>query len=177
MLTVRMQRIGRRGRAHFRVVVQDSRQSPKSGKVVALLGNYDPQAKTANIKKDLAKTYLDNGAQPSQRVASLFKKEGIKLPKWVQAKGKKQGKVKNPEKLRKNQPKDAKPADKSPDSEPAETSDSSEASNSSEVSEVTEAETPKTDEQSNKATDNSDPEIAQPVEPISEESSGPSDTK
>ncbi len=112
MLAIRMQRIGRRGHAQFRVVVQDSRQSPKSGKFVALLGSYNPHTKATSLVKDKAQTYLDNGAQPSDRVALLFKSEGVKLPKWVSVPDKKAGKIKNQEKLRKNRTEKAEPAAK-----------------------------------------------------------------
>lgn len=104
MLAIRMQRTGRKGLASFRVVVQDSRQSPKSGKFVALLGSYDPHAKTSVLAKNKAEFYLQHGAQPSDRVVSLFKKENVKLPKWVTDKIQKQGEVRNPDKLRKHQP-------------------------------------------------------------------------
>ncbi|MBX6334761.1 30S ribosomal protein S16 [Candidatus Saccharibacteria bacterium] len=99
-----MQRTGRKGHAMFRVVVQDARVTPTSGKVVALLGNYDPHSKVANIDKDKAATYLKNGARPSDRVALLLQREGIELPKWVTVNTNKSGKIRNPEKLRKNRP-------------------------------------------------------------------------
>jgi small subunit ribosomal protein S16 len=108
MLTIRMQRTGRKGHAMFRVVVQDSRVTPTSGKIVALLGSYDPHAKTTTLDKEKAATFLKNGAQPSDRAASLLKKEGVKLPKWVEIDTKKAGKLKNAEKLRKNRPAEAK---------------------------------------------------------------------
>ena len=107
MLTIRMQRTGRSGTAMFRVVVQDARRTPTSGKIVALLGSYDPHAKTAALDKEKAKFYLEHGAQPSGRTASLLQAEGIKLPSWVELDQKKQGKLRNPEKLRRNQPKEA----------------------------------------------------------------------
>ena len=113
MLTIRMQRTGRKGHAQFIVVVQDSRQSPTSGKFVAHVGNYDPHTKTSNLVKDKIELYMKNGAQPSERAALLFKKEGIKLPDWVKVDNKKQGKLRNPEKLRKNQPEDAPKPEKS----------------------------------------------------------------
>ncbi len=50
MLAIRMQRTGRKGSAQFRVVVQDSRKTPTSGNIVALVGNYDPHAKVTNIR-------------------------------------------------------------------------------------------------------------------------------
>jgi small subunit ribosomal protein S16 len=106
MLVIRMQRTGRKGHAQFRVVVQDSRRTPTSGKIVASLGSYNPHTKTAQIDTAKAATYLQNGAQPSARVARLLKVEGVKLPKWVNEAGKKEGKLRNPEKLRRNQPKE-----------------------------------------------------------------------
>ena len=108
MLVIRLQRTGRSGHAQFRVVVQDVRQTPTSGKVVASLGAYNPHAKELNIDIEKTKVFLANGAQPSGRLASLLEKQGIKLPKWVQLTEKKQKTTRNPEKLRKNQPADAK---------------------------------------------------------------------
>lgn len=106
MLVVRMQRTGRKGHAQFRVVVQDSRRTPTSGRVVALLGSYDPHAKTAVINKELAEKFVSNGAQPTPRVAALLKAEGVKLPDWVKMPTPKKVAIKNPEKLRRNQPKE-----------------------------------------------------------------------
>ena len=83
MLSIRMQRTGRKGHAMFRVVVQESRYVPTSGKVVAQLGSYDPHAKTIILDKEKAATYLANGAQPSDRAARLLAAEGVKLPTWV----------------------------------------------------------------------------------------------
>jgi small subunit ribosomal protein S16 len=107
MLAIRMQRTGRKGHAQFRVVVQDSRQTPTSGKVVAQIGTYNPHTKTAVLAKDKAEFYLTNGAQPSDRVAHLLKQEGVKLPGWASLEAKKEGKLRNPEKLRKNRPAEA----------------------------------------------------------------------
>ena len=119
MLTIRMQRTGRKGHAMFRVVVQDARVTPTSGKVVALLGSYDPHAKTTTLDKEKAATFLKNGAKPSERAASLLKSEGVKLPSWVEFNDKKSGKLRNPEKLRKNQPKEEPKAEEAPAEEPA----------------------------------------------------------
>lgn len=106
MLVIRLQRTGRKGHAQFRVVVQDSRRTPTSGKIVAQVGTYNPHAKELNINKERAQHYLDHGAQPSDRVAFLFKKDGIKLPDWVKTPATQEGKLRNPEKLRRNQPKE-----------------------------------------------------------------------
>ena len=108
MLVIRMQRTGRKGHAQFRVVVQDSRRTPTSGKIVAALGSYNPHTKTATLDKEKAEQYVKNGAQPSERVIRLLKAEGVKLPSWVVVSEKKTGKLRNPEKLRRNQPKEEK---------------------------------------------------------------------
>ena len=104
MLVIRMQRTGRKGHAMFRVVVQDSRRTPTSGKLVTQLGSYDPHAKTLIVDKDKAKFYLDHGAQPSERVARLLKSEGVKLPDWVAAPDAKQRTVRNADKRRSTRP-------------------------------------------------------------------------
>ena len=114
MLAIRMQRMGRKGHPTYRVVVQDSRWTPSSGKFVAMLGSYDPHTKQNSLVKDKAELYLKNGAQPSDRVAKLFSSEGIKLPKWVKVSADKKREIRNPDKLRKNRP-----AEEAPVEEPA----------------------------------------------------------
>jgi small subunit ribosomal protein S16 len=106
MLAIRLQRTGRKGHAMFRVVVQDSRRTPTSGKIVAQLGTYDPHTKAVNLNGEKADFYLSHGAQPSPRTAMLLKNEGVKLPKWVAQSDKKTSGVRHPEKLRRNQPKE-----------------------------------------------------------------------
>lgn len=106
MLVIRLQRVGRKGHAHFRVVVQDSRRTPTSGKLVAHLGHYNPHSKEKVINKEKAQFYLDHGAQPSDRVVKLLKDEGVKLPSWVKLADPKKRDTRNPEKLRRNQPKE-----------------------------------------------------------------------
>ncbi len=100
MLVIRLQRTGRKGYAMYRFVVQDSRRTPTSGRVVAYLGSYDPHAKTTILKKDQAEFYLNHGAQPSARIISLFKAEKVKIPSWVEESKLQNRKVKNPEKRR-----------------------------------------------------------------------------
>lgn len=113
MLAIRLQRTGRAGHAQFRLIVQDSRYNPSSGRVVALVGHYDPHSKKLVFKGDELSKFLDNGAQPSDRVAKLLKKEGVKLPNWVKLDPDKKRAIKNPDKLRRNRPapvESAKPA-------------------------------------------------------------------
>lgn len=120
MLAIRMQRTGRKGHAQFRVVVQDSRLTPTSGRVVALLGSYDPHAKTTTLVKEKAEFYLTHGAQPSDRVVRLFENEGVALPAWVKKTADKKRTIRNPEKLRRNQPKEEPVTEETKEESPAE---------------------------------------------------------
>jgi small subunit ribosomal protein S16 len=104
MLAIRMQRTGRKGHAMFRVVVQDSRRTPTSGRVVAQLGSYDPHAKSIIVDKEKANFYLSHGAQPSDRVARLLKSEGVTLPSWVILPTDKQRVVRHADKRRSTTP-------------------------------------------------------------------------
>lgn len=126
MLVIRMQRTGRKGHAQFRVVVQDSRRTPTSGKIVAALGSYNPHAKTTTLDKEKAQFYLDHGAQPSGRVTRLLKAEGVKLPAWVKVEDEKKRDVRNADKRRSTRP--AEPVEEAPAEEPvAEAADAPEA--------------------------------------------------
>ncbi|MDB5163466.1 MAG: rpsP [Candidatus Saccharibacteria bacterium] len=104
MLAIRLQRTGRKGLAQYRVVVQEARLTPTSGRIVALLGSYDPHTKKITLSKDKATFYLSHGAQPSPRVVSLLTSEGVDLPKWVNQPAQKNKTLKHAEKLRKNRP-------------------------------------------------------------------------
>jgi small subunit ribosomal protein S16 len=171
MLAIRMQRTGRRGHAMFRVIVQDSRRTPTSGKVVARLGSYDPHAKTVILDKEKAAFYLDHGAQPSDRVTRLLKDEGVKLPAWLKPASNKERAVRNADKRRSTRPAEAEapaesaaeaaseapaeapaeptePATETSDEKPAEVeaSDTAEASTDQKVTEETPAEKPESEE-------------------------------
>ncbi len=120
MLVIRLQRAGRTHYAMYRIVVQDSRRHPSSGKVVDYVGSFNPHSKEVEFDKSLVEKYLANGAQPSTRVARLLSDAKVKLPSWVKLANKdKKRSVRNPEKLRKNQPKEEV---KQPSEESADTS-------------------------------------------------------
>ena len=122
MLAIRMQRNGRSHYPTYRIVVQEAQRHPLSGRVVAEVGNYNPHTKQTTLDKEKIEFYLKNGAQPSSRVAFIFKKNKIKLPDWYKEAPKKQAKAKHADKLRKNQPKEAPvPAAEAPTETPAET--------------------------------------------------------
>lgn len=104
MLTIRLQRTGRKGHAQFRVVVQDSRFTPTSGRVVAYVGSYNPHNKQAILDTEKIQAYIANGAQPTPRAIAILKAEKVKLPDWVKSAGAKTGSVRNPEKRRSTAP-------------------------------------------------------------------------
>ncbi len=106
MLAIRMQRVGRKGLPQYRLVVQDSRRTPVSGRIVETLGSYNPHTKETKLNKELSQKFINDGAQPSDRVVAIFKTQGVKLPKWVEVPTQANGKTRNPAKLRKNQPKE-----------------------------------------------------------------------
>jgi small subunit ribosomal protein S16 len=106
MLAIRLQRLGRKGYPTYRLAVQDSHRHPSSGRVVTYLGSYNPHTKEVSIDAEKAQTYLNNGAQPTPRVAKLLGENNVMLPSWVKTAAPKTSALRNPEKLRKNQPKE-----------------------------------------------------------------------
>ena len=120
MLAIRMQRNGRTHYPTYRIVVQEAQRHPLSGRVVAEVGNYNPDTKALTLDKKAVEKYLKNGAQPSTRVAFILKKNGVKLPDWVKLAPKKSVRAKHADKLRKNQPKEEAPAEEPAAEAPAE---------------------------------------------------------
>lgn len=102
MLSIRLQRLGRKGYPVYRVAVQEAQRHPSSGRVVAYVGSYNPHTKEVRFDKEKTELYLKNGAQPSPHVVKLMVQEKIALPAWVKVQGKKDKKLRNPDKLRRN---------------------------------------------------------------------------
>ena len=75
---MRLRRMGQKKAPFYRVVVADSR-SPRDGRFIEEIGYYNPMTNPAEIKIDAekAKTWLTNGAQPTETVKSLLKKSEI----------------------------------------------------------------------------------------------------
>jgi len=75
---IRLRRVGRKGQAFFRIVVADSR-SPRDGRFVATIGNYNPRANPAVIQVDAeqAQAWLAKGALPTGPVRPVLKKAGV----------------------------------------------------------------------------------------------------
>ena len=75
---LRLTRIGAKKNPYYRVVVADSR-FPRDGRFIEILGTYNPMVEPAEIKIDAekAKKWIKNGAQPTDTVKALLKKEGV----------------------------------------------------------------------------------------------------
>ena len=75
---IRLRRVGRKGQAYFRIVVADSK-SPRDGRFVAAIGNYNPKANPAviEVNAEQARAWLEKGALPTDTVRSLLKKAGV----------------------------------------------------------------------------------------------------
>ncbi len=74
-VSIRLRREGTTNRPYYKVVVADSR-SPRDGKFIEILGTYDPKKPDHNstLKLDRIDYWVSKGAQPSDTVRSLIKK-------------------------------------------------------------------------------------------------------
>ena len=75
MVAIRLRREGTTNTPYYKVVVTDQR-SPRDGKFIEIIGNYDPKKKDLNANIDLARAdyWIGQGAKPSDTVRSLIKK-------------------------------------------------------------------------------------------------------
>lgn len=73
---LRLQRFGSHKRPFYRVVATASK-SPRDGKFLEVVGTYDPLIDLVKVDKEKALKWLENGAQPSDTVKSLFKKYNV----------------------------------------------------------------------------------------------------
>ncbi|AUS96468.1 30S ribosomal protein S16 [Clostridium thermosuccinogenes] len=75
---IRLKRIGAKKNPFYRVVVADSRY-PRDGRFIEEIGTYNPMVEPAEVRIDSekAKTWLKNGAQPTDTVRALLKKSGV----------------------------------------------------------------------------------------------------
>ena len=78
MLKIRLRRMGAKKAPYYRIVVADSR-SPRDGRCIEEIGAYNPLTEPATITVDSekAKTWIQNGAQPTDTVRGLLKKAGV----------------------------------------------------------------------------------------------------
>lgn len=72
-LRIRLQRVGKKNRPMFRIVVIERRQAAK-GKPVDIIGIYDPVKKTGKLDFEKYERWVKNGAEPSDTMKSLYKR-------------------------------------------------------------------------------------------------------
>ena len=75
---IRLRRMGAKKAPFYRVVVADSR-SPRDGRFIEEIGTYDPTVEPTAFKVDAdkVKQWMANGAQPTETVRVLLKKNGV----------------------------------------------------------------------------------------------------
>ena len=80
---IRLRRLGAKKSPFYRIVVADSR-APRDGRFIEEIGYFNPVSESEEIKVDEEKAlkWLSTGAQPSETVKSLFKRNGV----WAQFK-------------------------------------------------------------------------------------------
>ena len=78
MVKIRLRRMGAKKAPYYRIVVADSR-SHRDGRCIEEIGAYNPLTEPATITVDSekAKTWIQNGAQPTDTVRGLLKKAGV----------------------------------------------------------------------------------------------------
>lgn len=99
MLKMRLQRIGKRGQAYFRLVLTEHTTKPK-GRYIELLGSYDPHKKNLIVKQERVQHWVSKGAQFSPTLNNILINKGIiqgeKMQSWRAQPSKKQKSVPTP---------------------------------------------------------------------------------
>lgn len=75
---IRLKRMGAKKAPFYRVVVADSR-FPRDGRFIEEIGTYNPMVTPSEFSVDAekAKKWIANGAQPTDTVRALLKKNGV----------------------------------------------------------------------------------------------------
>lgn len=77
MLTIRLQRVGRKNDPSFRVVVVESKRGPKSGNYIEVVGSYDARSNRIDLKDERIKDWMGKGVTVSDTVHNLLVTKGI----------------------------------------------------------------------------------------------------
>lgn len=75
---IRLQRFGRKNKAYYHVVIADS-HSPRDGKFIERIGNYNPNTNPATIEMNFERAmyWLNNGAIPSDTANAILSYKGV----------------------------------------------------------------------------------------------------
>ncbi|MCD8297661.1 MAG: 30S ribosomal protein S16 [Prevotella sp.] len=81
---IRLQRGGRKGYAFYRIIIADVR-APRDGKFIEKIGTYNPNTNpsTVDLNFDRALYWVETGAQPTDTVHSILKREGVYMMKHL----------------------------------------------------------------------------------------------
>jgi small subunit ribosomal protein S16 len=71
MLTIRLQRTGKKNQADFRIVVAE-KEAPVNKKVTEIIGSYNPRSKKFQIKQERATYWIGQRVEMSPTVHNLF---------------------------------------------------------------------------------------------------------
>jgi small subunit ribosomal protein S16 len=77
MLTIRLQRVGRKNDPSFRVIVVESARAAKTGNYLEMVGSYDPRRDQVSLKADRIKHWLAQGVTVSDTVHNLLVSQKI----------------------------------------------------------------------------------------------------
>jgi len=157
---IRLQRVGKKNEPTFRIVLTDSKNGPKSGKFLEILGSYDARDKNeSKVKADRVLELVAQGAQLSDTVHNFLITKGVIEGKKINALPKKTPIVKEVEEGSEEAPKEDAPAAETETPETPAVDDAP----AEEVKEEVPAETPKEDNPSEEKTEET-PKKDAPVE-------------
>ena len=71
MLTIRLTRIGKKGKPYYRFIISEKARDPW-GKALEILGSYDPYKKTIQAEKERIEYWISKGAQMSPSANNLL---------------------------------------------------------------------------------------------------------
>jgi small subunit ribosomal protein S16 len=78
MVRIRFRRIGLKGQPSYRIVAAD-KEAARDGRFLEILGFYNPRTdpSTLSVKEERVYHWMQNGAQPTESVAQVFKTSGV----------------------------------------------------------------------------------------------------
>ena len=77
MLRIRLRRVGSKKQPLYRMVIAEN-EWPRDGRFLEIVGRYNPRTNPETVEVEETRVYhwLKNGAQPTDSVAQLLKKQG-----------------------------------------------------------------------------------------------------
>ena len=75
---IRLKRMGAKKRPFYRIIVADAR-APRDGRFIETLGTYNPLKEPSEVRlhEDRVRHWLTCGAQPSDPVRDILKRQGL----------------------------------------------------------------------------------------------------